>query len=195
MSSFTPKCACGQAGVQACGICYMTVWCQSTACLQTSCKLCDSVSSGVRDPHLICGNTLHKHTEQQQVDWRNIESDTKLATAYRRVVYTDDNMQLVLMCVTPEVGGIPRESHHNATQFIRVEEGTGVLRIWKSKSDLGPPREYALSDGISVTVHPDTEHEVHVTGTKPLKLYTLYAPPQHKAGLVQMEPGPEEEDD
>ena len=104
----------------------------------------------------------------------NIEKETLKNTNYRKVVYTDKYQQLVLMSLNPKE--YIHLEKHNATQFFRVEKGKGVAKVGG--------KDIKLKDGVSVTVPPNTFHKIINTGSVPLKLYTIYSPPQHKPGTV-----------
>ena len=105
----------------------------------------------------------------------NIEKITIENKNYRKVIYTDENMQLVLMSI--EVGeDIPLEIHSKTTQFIRVESGRGIA---KTKD-----KDTRLSDGISIIIPSKTFHYIKTTGDKPLKLYTIYSPPEHLPNTI-----------
>ena len=93
---------------------------------------------------------------------------------FRRVVYTTTNCQLVVMALKPkeEIGA----EVHKLDQFFRVEEGTG-------EAVLGGVRT-AIRAGFAVLVPAGTNHNIINTGTAPMKLYTLYAPPNHRDGVV-----------
>ena len=106
----------------------------------------------------------------------NIEKDTLENKDYRRVLYTGRNMQLVLMTLQPgeEIG---LETHDEHDQFVRVEAGTGTAIL--------NGREHELSDGVAVVIPAGVEHNVINTSKKePLRLYTLYGPPEHPDGTV-----------
>jgi mannose-6-phosphate isomerase-like protein (cupin superfamily) len=106
----------------------------------------------------------------------NIEQDTLENKDYRRVLYTGRNMQLVLMTLQPgeEIG---LETHDEHDQFIRVEAGTGTAILNGKKHD--------LSDGVAVVIPAGVEHNVINTSKRePLRLYTLYGPPEHPHGTV-----------
>lgn len=94
---------------------------------------------------------------------------------FRRVVYTGPHMQLVLMCLAPgeEIGD---EVHPTTDQFFRVEEGSG--EVWINDQ----PTHVTENTGILIPA--GTPHNVVNTGHKPLKLYTIYAPPHHADGVV-----------
>ncbi|MEK7649832.1 MAG: cupin domain-containing protein [Patescibacteria group bacterium] len=104
----------------------------------------------------------------------NIEKATLENTDYRRVLYTAHHSQLVLMCL--QAGEEIGEEVHELDQFIRFEEGSAKV----------------ILDGVEQTVEGDdavvipmgTRHNVINTGAGPLKLYSIYSPPEHKDGTV-----------
>lgn len=106
----------------------------------------------------------------------DIERDTLANEDYRRVLYTGPNLQLVLMTLAPgeEIG---RERHEGHDQFIRVEAGTGEVLL--------DGNTLPLKDGSSVVIPSGAEHNVVNTSKRDkLRLYTLYAPPEHKDGTI-----------
>lgn len=105
----------------------------------------------------------------------NIERDTLDNDDYRRVLYTGKHLQLVLMTVQPG-DQIGLETHEEHDQFIRVEAGAGEARLDGEK--------VALGDGDVVIIPAGVEHNVINTGNEPLRLYTLYSPPEHADGTV-----------
>ncbi len=107
----------------------------------------------------------------------NIERDTLANEDYRRVLYTGPNTQLVLMTLQPgeEIG---RERHDGHDQFLRVEAGNGEVVLNGARQP--------LRDGSAVVIPSGVEHNVINTSTdSPLRLYTLYSPPEHPDGTVQ----------
>lgn len=107
----------------------------------------------------------------------NIERDTLANDDYRRVLYTGPNTQLVLMTLQPgdEIG---QETHEEHDQFIRVEAGAGVVLLNGER--------HALSDGSAVVIPAGVEHNVfNMSDDVPLRLYTLYSPPEHPDGTMQ----------
>ena len=105
----------------------------------------------------------------------NIEKDTLDNKDFRRVLYTARNVQLVLMNLRgkEEIG----EEIHELDQFIRVEAGDGVAIL--------DGVEHRVSDGSAVVIPAGTKHNViNISDTEELKLYTLYAPPEHRDGTV-----------
>ena len=106
----------------------------------------------------------------------DIEQATLENEDYRRVLFTGPNTQLVLMTLRPgdEIG---LEKHEGHDQFIRVESGTGVAVL--------DGKEHPLADGVAVVIPSGTEHNiVNTSRQEPLKLYTLYSPPEHPPGTV-----------
>ena len=106
----------------------------------------------------------------------NIEKDTLNNTDYRNVLYTTEQNQVVLMSLN-QGEDIPEEIHPTTTQFIGIESGKGLAVI--------NDKEYELTDGISLDIPAGAKHYISNTDDKPLKLYTVYSPPEHDDGLVQ----------
>lgn len=106
----------------------------------------------------------------------DIERLTLANEDFRRVLYTGEHLQLVLMTLQPgeEIGS---EVHEDRDQFFRVEQGEGAVDI----DGVANP----VTDDFAVIVPAGARHNVRNTGAKPLKLYTIYAPPEHKDGVVQ----------
>ena len=105
----------------------------------------------------------------------NIETVTVANEDFRRVLYTGANLQLVLMTLKPgeEIG---EEVHEDIDQFFRIEEGRGEIRIDGVAN--------AVEDDFAVIVPAGARHNVVNTGDQPLKLYTLYGPPEHRDAVV-----------
>jgi mannose-6-phosphate isomerase-like protein (cupin superfamily) len=106
----------------------------------------------------------------------NIEKRTVENEDFRRVLYTGHNLQLVLMTLPPGCD-IGEEVHPDRDQFFRIEEGSGAVDID------GVPNH--VEDDFAVIVPAGARHNVRNTGSTPLRLYTIYAPPEHKDGIVQ----------
>jgi mannose-6-phosphate isomerase-like protein (cupin superfamily) len=83
-------------------------------------------------------------------------------------------MQLVLMTLKPKED-IGSEVHTENDQFFRFEEGNGKCVI--------NGNEYKVSDGDSIIIPAGSEHNIINTGSGPLKMYTIYAPPHHQDGI------------
>jgi mannose-6-phosphate isomerase-like protein (cupin superfamily) len=106
----------------------------------------------------------------------NIEELTEKNADYRRVLYTGKHLQLVLMALQPgeEIG---EEVHETHDQFFRVEAGEGEVWIDGAKTP--------IEDDDAVVVPAGARHNIVNTGKKPLKLYTLYGPPEHRFDVRQ----------
>ena len=106
----------------------------------------------------------------------NIETLTTQNGNFRRVLYTGKHLQMVLMTLQPgdEIGS---EVHEDRDQFFRFEEGAGVVDI--------DGVENKVEDGSGVIIPAGARHNVHNTGDAPLKMYTLYSPPEHLDGITQ----------
>ena len=104
----------------------------------------------------------------------NIEGLATHNEEFRKVLYTATNCQLVLMALKPqeEIGA----EVHKLDQFFRVEQGSG-------EADLDGVRT-PISTGFAVLIPAGTRHNIVNTGNEPMKLYTLYAPPNHRDGVV-----------
>jgi mannose-6-phosphate isomerase-like protein (cupin superfamily) len=108
----------------------------------------------------------------------NIEKSTLENNNFRRVLYTAHHLQLVLMSLKPgeEIGA---EIHKDSDQFFRFEGGTGKCII--------DGNEYQVKDGDVIIVPAGAEHNVINTGSsKELKMYTIYAQPNHKDGVIRV---------
>lgn len=105
----------------------------------------------------------------------NIAEQTIRSTDFRRVLFTGGHLQLVLMTLLPgeEIG---EEVHEHTDQFLRVEAGTGEVWIDGHSSP--------IEDDTAVVVPAGARHNVVNTGDQALKLYTLYAPPEHADGTI-----------
>jgi mannose-6-phosphate isomerase-like protein (cupin superfamily) len=106
----------------------------------------------------------------------NLERATAENVDFRRVLYTGKNLQLVLMSI-PAGGEIGEEVHATHDQFIRVDAGEGEATIDGART--------AIVDGWSVLIPAGARHNIRNTGAADLKLYTLYAPPEHRDGVIR----------
>ena len=105
----------------------------------------------------------------------NIEQATIANEDFRRVLYTGQHLQLVLMTLPPGCD-IGEEVHEDRDQFFRIEEGEGEIRIDGVAN--------RVEDDFAVIVPAGARHNVINTGDTPLRLYTLYGPPEHRDGVV-----------
>ncbi len=104
----------------------------------------------------------------------NIEQATLHNENFRQVLYTDKKTQLVVMSI--DAGQDIGEEVHDVDQFLRIEAGEGKAIL--------NGEERPVKDGFAIVVPAGTKHNVINTGKEPLKLYTVYAPPNHKDGTV-----------
>jgi len=106
-----------------------------------------------------------------------IEEQTLQNDYFRQVLFTGDHCQLVVMCLQPgeEIGN---EVHGNVDQFFRIEQG-------EAKFILNGSEEYLARSADAVVITAGTWHNViNTSSTQPLKLYTVYSPPNHPAGTI-----------
>ena len=106
----------------------------------------------------------------------NIEELTLGNSFFRHVIFTGSHAQLVLMSLKPgeEIG---MEVHPTVDQFFRFERGEGKV--------IQNGEEQIIKDGFAVIVPAGTEHNViNTSETEELKLYTIYAPPNHPDGTI-----------
>ncbi len=111
----------------------------------------------------------------------NIEEAAKHNNNFRTALWTGNHLQVTLMSIN--VGDdIGLEVHPNTDQFLRIEEGHGLVRMGKNKDRLD--FQARVSDDFAIIVPAGTWHNLINTGDKPLKLYSIYAPPNHPFGTV-----------
>lgn len=111
----------------------------------------------------------------------NIEELTKMNDNFRTTVWTGTYLQLTFMSLDPgeEIG---QEIHRNLDQFIRIEEGQGVVLMGHRRD--GMPYQEEIYDDTAIIIPAGTWHNLINTGKRPLKLYSIYAPPQHPKGTI-----------
>ncbi len=105
----------------------------------------------------------------------NIEQESLENDYFRKVLYTDERVQLVVMTLEPneDIG----EETHSLDQFIRIEEGEGVSVL--------NGEEHPIKDGFAIVIPAGVKHNImNTSGTDSMRLYTLYAPPEHKDGTI-----------
>ena len=106
----------------------------------------------------------------------DIETLTAENTAFRQVLYTGRHLQLVLMALKPGED-IGMETHKTHDQFFRIEKGHGEIVVDGTKRK--------VKGGDAIIVPAGALHNLINTGDKPLRLYTLYGPPNHVDGLLE----------
>ncbi len=113
----------------------------------------------------------------------NIEKATKKNNTYRTALWTGQHLQVTLMSI--KVGeDIGLEIHPTIDQFLRIEQGHGIVQMGKRKDQLDFVKK--VHDNYAIMVPAGTWHNVTNTGNIPLKLYSIYAPPQHPRGTVHV---------
>lgn len=109
--------------------------------------------------------------------YANIINSTQANDYFRRVLFTGLNSQLVIMSIPPG-GEVGKETHKYTEQTLFFLSGIGEGEFNGKKFPIGP--------GDVAVVVPGTEHNFRNTGTKDLKIYTVYSPPNHIDGRVHM---------
>lgn len=111
----------------------------------------------------------------------NINEATLQNNTYRTALWTGTHLQLTLMSLNPGED-IGLEMHPDVDQFLRVEQGQGIVQMGKSKDNLTFVRN--VYDDSAIIIPAGTWHNLTNTGNTPLKLYSIYAPPNHPFGTV-----------
>lgn len=111
----------------------------------------------------------------------NIDKATKQNNTFRTALWTGSHFQVTLMSIN--VGDdIGLEIHPDTDQFIRIEDGEGIVRMGRNKDNLN--FEANAYDGFAIMIPAGFWHNIINTGNKPLKVYAIYAPPQHPHGVI-----------
>ena len=111
----------------------------------------------------------------------NINQASKRNNTYRTALWTGEHLQVTLMSIN--VGeDIGLEIHPHVDQFLRIEQGQGIVQMGQRKEDLNFKRN--VYDDSAIMIPAGTWHNVTNTGHIPLKLYSIYAPPNHPFGTV-----------
>lgn len=117
----------------------------------------------------------------------DIEKLTLENENFRKVIYTAENSQLVVMSLQPneEIG---MEVHDENDQFIRIESGEGEVII--------DGTSHKIFEDYAIIVPAGAEHNViNTSSAEPLKLYTVYSPPHHIDGIIHKTKAEAESDD
>ena len=107
----------------------------------------------------------------------DIESATKENTWYRKPIFTNDQMQIILQCLQPGEF-VEFEEHEHSTQFVRCEVGLGIITMdgW----------DYTITDGVIKVIGASKQHQIrNISEVQDLKFYTIYAPPVHEPDEFQ----------
>ncbi|MGW7759491.1 cupin domain-containing protein [Bacillus velezensis] len=113
----------------------------------------------------------------------NINKAAKQNNTFRTALWTGKHFQITLMSlgIGEDIG---LEIHSHVDQFLRIEQGRGIVKMGKSKDNLSFRRN--VYDDYAIVVPAGTWHNVINTGNTPLKLYSIYAPPNHPFGTVHV---------
>ncbi len=101
---------------------------------------------------------------------------------FRTALWTGNYLQMTLMCIPP-CGEIGLEIHPDTDQFIKVEQGTAVVKMGKCKSELDFQQKVYTGDAVFVPA--GFWHNIINTEKTSLKVSSIYAPPHHPRGTVQ----------
>jgi len=108
----------------------------------------------------------------------NIEEETENNDNFRKVLFTAKHSQLVVMNLMP-MEDIGEETHDSVDQFIRIEEGAGKAVL--------NDKEYEIEEDFAIVIPAGTKHNIiNTSDEEPMKLYTVYSPPEHPDGTVHM---------
>lgn len=113
----------------------------------------------------------------------DIEDAAERNNYFRTALWTGKHLQLTLMSINPGED-IGLEVHPDIDQFLRIEEGRGLVTMGASQNNLDFQRSVGEDDVILVPA--GTWHNLTNTGRTPLKLYSIYAPPEHPFGTVHV---------
>lgn len=111
----------------------------------------------------------------------DIAKATLSNSTFRTALWTGSHLQLTVMCI-PVGEEIGLEVHPNVDQFLRIENGQGVVLMGNRKDNLY--FKQPVFDNSAIFIPAGTWHNLINTGNEPLKLYTIYSPPNHPWGTV-----------
>lgn len=111
----------------------------------------------------------------------NINEITKQNKNFRTALWAGQHLQITLMSIN--VGeSIGLEMHSNLDQFIRIEQGFGLVQMGDNKNNLNFERK--VYDDFAIVIPAGKWHNLTNIGNLPIKLYSIYAPPQHPKGTI-----------
>lgn len=111
----------------------------------------------------------------------NIKELAKQNNNFRTALWTGNYLQITLMSI-PAGESIGLEVHPNLDQFIQIEQGSGIVKMGDSQNSLDFQRK--VGEGFSFVIPAGKWHNLINTGNEPIKLFSIYAPPQHPKGTV-----------
>lgn len=111
----------------------------------------------------------------------DINKATLANDTYRTALWTGKNLQLTLMSINPN-DDIGLEIHPDNDQFLRIEEGQGIVQMGSARNNLFYQQN--IYSDYAILIPAGTWHNVINTGRTPMKIYSIYAPPHHPWGTV-----------
>lgn len=111
----------------------------------------------------------------------NIDEETMRNQYFRRTLWTGNHLQITLMNIKPGES-IGLEVHTNVDQFIKIEQGYGLVQMGDSRNR--PNFERRVQPGYAIVIPAGKWHNLTNIGNVPIKLYSIYAPPQHPRGTI-----------
>lgn len=127
------------------------------------------------------GQTFNTMDHGPEPLFANINRLAKQNSYYRAALWTGDSLQMTLMSI-PINGEIGKEMHPDVDQFIKIEEGCALVMIGEADSCFN--HRQRVNRDYAVIIPAGTWHNIINIGTVPLKLYSIYAPPEHSHGTV-----------
>lgn len=111
----------------------------------------------------------------------NINKATKQNNNFRTALWTGKHLQVTLMSI--DVGeSIGLEMHPDVDQFIRIEQGYGLVQMGNDKNNINFERK--VYDDFAIIIPAGKWHNLTNIGNVPIKLYSIYAPPNHPKGTI-----------
>ena len=111
----------------------------------------------------------------------NIHHATNMNKNFRTTLWTSNHLQLTLMSI-PQKCDSGIEMHPDVDQFVRVESGRAKVYFGNSRNSLHEAE--VVNENYAIQIPAGTWHNIVNIGNRPLKVYSLYAPPQHSFGTV-----------
>lgn len=111
----------------------------------------------------------------------NIKAETLNNPYFRSTLWTGEHLQLTLMSI-PVRGEIGLEAHPELDQFLRLEQGYGLVKMGPSPNNLNI--QVKVREGYAIFIPAGTYHNLINIGNMPIKLYSIYAPPEHPRGTL-----------
>lgn len=130
---------------------------------------------------MSCGQCVGQADHGSNPFATNIEQMAVQNRNFRTAIWTGCHLQMTLMCIPP-CGEIGLEVHADTDQFIRVEQGTAVVKIGRCGNQ--PDFQQNMCKGDAVFIPAGTWHNVVNIGGNPLKISSIYSPPNHRRGTV-----------